>query len=150
MTNTTDAGGPACVTPGLNIEHFYQYLVAVWTANIFPIFREPGPIYSDSIRGCQIGNSCTVMGRSVSIPKMATAQLSGTGRSGGQTASAGHKKGGWATRKQGNNPPSLACYGGPGSVLPMGAPKCPNMTQYLDIFINISINICRLTCQHQT
>ena len=27
-------------------------------------------------------------------------------------------------------------------VLPMGASKCPNMTQYLDIFINISINIC--------
>ena len=27
-------------------------------------------------------------------------------------------------------------------VLPMGASKCPNMTQYLDIFINISMNIC--------
>ena len=25
--------------------------MAVWTANIFPIFREPGLIYSDFIRG---------------------------------------------------------------------------------------------------
>ena len=67
------------------------------------------------------------------------------GRAGGKQPQQGTRRGGWATRKQGDNPPHSRATAGQGQcchVLPMGAPKCPNMPQYLDIFINISINIC--------
>ena len=112
---------------------FYQYLVAVWTANIFPIFREPGLIYSDSIGGWLPNRKflhCDWRIRTSASVKNEPSILDEGLYPGGKQPQQGTRRGGWATRKQGDNPPSLACYGGPGSVLPCAAYGSAQMPQY--------------------